>query len=250
MSELLLRHHAFEERIARREARIGIVGPRPRIGIVGLGYPGLPLGLTFAEAGFDVTGIDLNESRVAAVNDRRSYLIDVPEARYECLKNRLRATSEYSAIAELDALTICVPTPLSKTRTPDVSYVVAAAEAVAQHLRPGQLVVLLSTTYPGTTEEVVLPLLESWGGTVGEDFFLGYAPERVDPGNKHYTIKTTPKLVSGVTPKCLRRTSCSLVGQGNVDRAKGVLVEIGHLRHHRARGRGRPCQRSGRRRPR
>jgi UDP-N-acetyl-D-glucosamine dehydrogenase len=187
----------FRERIETRRAKVGIVG---------LGYAGLPLGMAFAEAGFDVTGIDLNERRVADVRERRSYLVDVPAERYEELEGELNATTAYSAVAELDALTICVPTPLSKTRTPDISYVVSAAESVAANLRPGQLVVLQSTTYPGTTEEIVLPILCRTGGDVGRDFFLGYAPERVDPGNTRFTIKTTPKLVAGVTEECRRRT--------------------------------------------
>ena len=188
---------AFEERIATRQARLGIIG---------LGYAGLPLAMLFAEVGFQVTGVDLNEQRVTAVNERRSYLVDVPASRYEGVEGRLRASSDYSSVAELDALTICVPTPLSKTRTPDISYIVTAAESVAQHLKPGGLVVLQSTTYPGTTEEIVLPILERDGRKVGQDFFLGYAPERVDPGNKDWTIRKTPKLVSGVTDECLLRT--------------------------------------------
>jgi UDP-N-acetyl-D-glucosamine dehydrogenase len=188
---------AFEERIRTRQAKVGIVG---------LGYAGLPLAMAFAEAGFEVTGIDLNEERVAAVKERRSYLVDVPIERYEGLDGRLSATSDYGAARELDAVTICVPTPLSKTRTPDLSYIVAAAESVASNLRPGQLVVLQSTSQPGTTEEIVLPILERSGEVAGRDFFLGYAPERVDPGNRDYTIKTTPKVVAGVTPECSRRT--------------------------------------------
>jgi UDP-N-acetyl-D-glucosamine dehydrogenase len=187
----------FDERIATREASIGIIG---------LGYAGLPLGMSFAEAGFGVTGIDLDESRVQAVREHRSYLVDVPADRYDGLDDRLRATTDYGVVRSLDALTICVPTPLSKTRAPDLSYIVTAAESVAQNMRQGMLVVLQSTTHPGTTEEVVLPILERSGGKVGVDFFLGYAPERVDPGNADYTIRTTPKLVSGVTEECLRRT--------------------------------------------
>jgi UDP-N-acetyl-D-glucosamine dehydrogenase len=186
----------FEDKIATREANIGIIG---------LGYAGLPLAMAFAEAGFDVTGIDLDEERVAAVRERRSYLVDVPADRYEGLDGQLHATTDYSALAELDAVTICVPTPLSKTRAPDLSYIVTAAESVAAHLRQGQLIVLQSTTHPGTTEEIVQPILERSGGRVGTDFFLGYAPERVDPGNKEYTLRTTPKLVSGVTEECLHR---------------------------------------------
>jgi UDP-N-acetyl-D-glucosamine dehydrogenase len=187
----------FDERIRTREARVGIVG---------LGYAGLPLAILFADAGFHVTGIDLNEERVRWVNERRSYLVDVPSERYEAVGDRLTATADYAAVSELDALTICVPTPLSKTRTPDISFVVGAGEAVAKQLRPGQLVILQSTTYPGTTLEILLPILENGGRKVGRDFFLGYAPERVDPGNETWSVRTTPKLVAGVTEECLRRT--------------------------------------------
>jgi UDP-N-acetyl-D-glucosamine dehydrogenase len=187
----------FDDRIRTREARLGIVG---------LGYAGLPLAILFADAGFQVTGIDLNETRVSSVNERRSYLVDVPSERYEAAGDRLSATSDYAAVSELDALMICVPTPLSKTRTPDISFVVSAAEAVQRQLRPGQLVILQSTTYPGTTLEILLPILETGGRKVGRDFFLGYAPERVDPGNETWTIRTTPKLVAGVTEECRRRT--------------------------------------------
>jgi UDP-N-acetyl-D-glucosamine dehydrogenase len=188
---------AFDERIATREAKLGIVG---------LGYAGLPLAMSFAEAGFDVTGVDLDLERVAAIRERRSYLVDVPADRYSSLDGTLAATGDYAAIADLDAVTICVPTPLSKTRTPDLSHIVSATESVAANLRAGQLIVLQSTTHPGTTEELVLPILSATGGEVGRDFFLGYAPERVDPGNDTWTIRNTPKLVAGVTPECLRRT--------------------------------------------
>src|SRR5689334_5611515 len=187
---------AFEERVATRTARVGIVG---------LGYAGLPLAMAFAEAGFDVVGLDLNEERVQAITDGRSYLVDVPVERYAGVDGKLTATTDYSVVPSLDALTICVPTPLSKTRTPDLSYVVAAAESVAEQLAPGQLVILQSTTYPGTTEQVIRPILERNGAVVGRDFFLGYAPERVDPGNKQWDVHTTPKLVGGVTDECLQR---------------------------------------------
>ena len=187
----------FDHQIATREATLGIIG---------LGYAGLPLAMTFAEAGFDVVGVDLNQDRVDAIRQGRSYLVDVPGERYERLDGHLQATSDYAAMSELDAVAICVPTPLSKTRTPDISHVVSAAESVAENLAPGQLVVLQSTTYPGTTEEIVLPILERSGLTTGRDFFLGYAPERVDPGNERYTIRNTPKLVAGVTDECRRRT--------------------------------------------
>jgi UDP-N-acetyl-D-glucosamine dehydrogenase len=188
---------AFDERIEARSARVGIVG---------LGYAGLPLAMAFAEAGFHVVGIDLDDDRVRAIGEHRSYLVDVPVERYAGVDGKLEATSDYSAVSQLDALTICVPTPLSKTRTPDLSYVVAAAESVAEQLSPGQLVILQSTTYPGTTEQVIRPILERAGAVVGTDFFLGYAPERVDPGNREWDVHTTPKLVGGVTAECLRRT--------------------------------------------
>jgi UDP-N-acetyl-D-glucosamine dehydrogenase len=193
----LLEAEIFDERIASRTARIGIVG---------LGYAGLPLAMAFAEAGFQVVGVDLNRERVEAIGARRSYLVDVPVERYAGVEGKLEATMDYSIVSTLDALTVCVPTPLSKTRTPDLSYVVAAAESIAEQLSPGQLVILQSTTYPGTTEQVIRPILEATGAVVGESFFLGYAPERVDPGNKQWDVHTTPKLVGGVTDECLRRT--------------------------------------------
>jgi UDP-N-acetyl-D-glucosamine dehydrogenase len=186
----------FTERLETRDVTVGVVG---------LGYAGLPLALAFAEAGLDVIGIDLSSERVSAVRDRRSYLVDVPAERYRGLPGALEATTDYAGLEAVDALVVCVPTPLSKTRSPDLSYVVAAAESVAQHLRPGQLVILQSTTWPGTTMELVLPILERAGGRVGEDFYLGYAPERVDPGNKVYKLNNTPKLVAGVTRECLTR---------------------------------------------
>src|SRR5215210_2467300 len=140
MSETTTVSSTFENLIRTRSAKVGIVG---------LGYAGLPLAMAFAEAGFEVTGIDLSTERVAAVNDKRSYLVDVPAERYAAAGGRLHATTEYAVVADLDALTICVPTPLSKTRTPDLNYVVAATQSVAQHMRPDQLIILQSTTYPG-----------------------------------------------------------------------------------------------------
>src|SRR5215210_5784384 len=197
MTELLSTTATFDERLKTREAKIGIVG---------LGYAGLPLAMSFAETGFEVTGVDVDEARVSALQQGRSYLVDVPVERYGQIDGRLTPTTDYSAVASLDAVTICVPTPLSKTRTPDLSYIVSAAESVAEQLAPGQLVILQSTTYPGTTEQVIRPILERAGAVVGQDFFLGYAPERVDPGNKQWDVHTTPKLVGGVTEECLRRT--------------------------------------------
>ena len=187
---------SFAERLRTKEITVGVVG---------LGYAGLPLALAFAEAGLDVIGIDLSESRVRAVRERRSYLVDVPAERYQGIEGALEATTDYAGLEAVDALVICVPTPLSKTRSPDLQYVVSAAESVAEHMRPGQLVILQSTTWPGTTAELVLPILERKGGRVGEDFFLGYAPERVDPGNKVHKLHNTPKLVAGTTRECLSR---------------------------------------------
>jgi len=199
LSKVLSPETTFDDRVAERTAAIGIVG---------LGYAGLPLAMSFAETGFAVTGIDINEGRVRAVQEHRSYLVDVPPARFNDLDGTLSATTDYASVRELDALTICVPTPLSKTRTPDLNYIVSAAESVGSNINGGTLIVLQSTTHPGTTEEVVLPILEERsGGKVGKDFFLGYAPERVDPGNTKFTIKNTPKLVAGVTEECLRRTA-------------------------------------------
>src|SRR5688500_14408510 len=188
---------AFAQRVADRSLRVGIVG---------LGYAGLPLAMAFAEAGFQVTGVDVSTDRVEDIRAGRSYLVDVPAERYERAEGRLTATTDYAAVDELAALTICVPTPLSKTHAPDLAYVVAAARSVAERLRPGQLVVLQSTTYPGTTEEVIRPIFEDAGATVGEDVFLGYAPERVGTGNRTCKLHNTPKLVAGVTPSCLERT--------------------------------------------
>jgi UDP-N-acetyl-D-glucosamine dehydrogenase len=196
MSTPALRHSDFTEKLRTRELKVGVIG---------LGYAGLPLALGFAEAGLDVVGIDLSLERVSAVRERRSYLVDVPAERYADLEGDLDATTDYTALESVDALIICVPTPLSKTRSPNLSYVVAACESVAEHLRPGQLVILQSTTVPGTTRDLIQPILERAGGRVGEDFFLGYAPERVDPGNPVYKLHNTPKLVAGVTSECLQR---------------------------------------------
>jgi UDP-N-acetyl-D-glucosamine dehydrogenase len=182
------------------------------IGIVGLGYAGLPLAVAFAEAGFRTLGYDLDAGRVAAINAGASYIADVPSERLAALTGRLSATSDDAALADCDAITICVPTPLAKAQAPDISAIVAAADTIARRLRPGQLVVLESTTYPGTTEEVVLPKLAAGGRRAGEDFFLAFAPERIDPGNRHFAARNTPKLVGGVTPAC-REVASALYGQ-------------------------------------
>jgi len=173
---------------------------RATLGIIGLGYVGLPLGVAFAEAGFTVVGFDVNEERAARVNLGESHIPDVASDVVLHLVDKLllSATTDMRRLAEMDVISICVPTPLGKTKDPDISYVVAAAEKVAASLRPGQLIVLESTTYPGTTREVILPLLEATGLRAGEDFFLAFSPERVDPGNTRYGIKNTPKVVGGL----------------------------------------------------
>ena len=175
------------------------------IGIVGLGYVGLPLAVVFAEAGFRVKGIDVDAKKVDAVNRQESYIEDVDSATLAVLSHKIEATTDFSAILECDAVSICVPTPLSKTGDPDVSYIIAAADEIARYLHPGMLVVLESTTYPGTTTEIVLPRLAGNGARleVGKDFFLCFSPERVDPGRKDWTTKTTPKIIGGTTPACL-----------------------------------------------
>ncbi len=175
-----------------------------RIGIVGLGYVGLPLAVAFAEAGIPVVGVDKDLKKLAALNVGESYIEDVAERRLRPLfaAEVLRPTKDYAMLEEAEAVVICLPTPLSEHREPDLSVVVEGAEAVARHLRPGALVVLESTTYPGTTREVLLPVFEAGGRRVGEDFHLAFCPERVDPGNRRYTIKNTPRIVGGITERC------------------------------------------------
>jgi UDP-N-acetyl-D-glucosamine dehydrogenase len=175
---------------------------KARIGVIGLGYVGLPLAVEFANHGFDVTGFDVDAAKISQINAGKSYIPDVPEAELAAgvKKGTLRATSDMSALGGMDAIDICVPTPLRKTKDPDLSYVVRAVEAVAATLRKGQLIILESTTYPGTTDEVVQPLLEAGGLQADVDFFLAFSPERVDPGNQTYTTKNIPKIVGGVGP--------------------------------------------------
>ena len=177
---------------------------RARVGVVGLGYVGLPLAVEFAHAGFSVTGIDVSERKVRRINAGDSYVGDVPSATLAPLveAGALRATSDFAALAGLDTVNICVPTPLRKTKDPDMSFIVAACEQIAGHLHAGMLVILESTTYPGTTDEVVLPMLCKSGLSVGVDFFLCFSPERVDPGNPNFQTANIPKVVGGCTPAC------------------------------------------------
>ncbi len=173
-------------------------------GVIGLGYVGLPLSVEAGRSGLKVIGFDINTAVVTGVNAGRSHIQDLRDADVASLLDQglLEATTDMRRLAECDAVSICVPTPLSKTRDPDVSYVIAASEAVAAALRPGQLIVLESTTYPGTTREVMQPALERTGLVVGEDFHLCFSPERVDPGNETWTTKNTPKVIGGLTEAC------------------------------------------------
>jgi UDP-N-acetyl-D-glucosamine dehydrogenase len=183
-------------RISSRQAHVVVIG---------IGYVGLPLVAEFARAGFRTTGLDNDASKVALLNRGESYIADVPSADLapHVASGRLDATSDRSVLKKADAVIVCVPTPLNKTKDPDMRYIVAATEAIAEHHHPGMLVVLESTTYPGTTSEVVVPKLLEKGLTLGKDVFVAFSPERVDPGNKVYKTKNTPKVVGGATPQCL-----------------------------------------------
>ena len=176
------------------------------VGVLGLGYVGLPFAVVFAEAGFKVIGIDPIPDKVARIQRGESYVLDVADATVKRLVGQgcLQATSDFSALDKVDAVAICVPTPLRKTGDPDLSFIVSATEALAQHIHPGMVIVLESSTYPGTTRELMLPRLEEASGLkCGQDFFLAFSPERVDPGRKDWTTINTPKVVGGITPACL-----------------------------------------------
>ena len=175
-----------------------------QLGTLGLGYVGLPLSVEFAEAGLHVTGFDVSTAKVQALNRGESYIKDVPTPRLRAAvqSGRLCASDDFDGLAACDAIIICVPTPLSKTKDPDLAMVVEASRAIAERLREGQLVVLESTTYPGTTEELIRPILEERGLKVGETFFLAFSPERVDPGNARFNTRNTPKIIGGVTAAC------------------------------------------------
>jgi UDP-N-acetyl-D-glucosamine dehydrogenase len=175
-----------------------------RVGVVGLGYVGLPLAVEFAKAGFHVTGIDVAEAKTTRVNAGDSYVGDIRSADLAPLvqSGKLRATTDFSVVQKLDTINICVPTPLRKTKDPDMSFIVSSCQDIARHFHAGMLVILESTTYPGTTDEVVLPMLERDNLRVGRDFFLCFSPERVDPGNPRFQTLNIPKVVGGVTPEC------------------------------------------------
>ena len=177
---------------------------KAKVAVIGLGYVGLPLSLEFLKAGFEVYGIDINQERVSLLQKGKSYITDLSsDSIKEALSTkRFFPVTDYSVLKEVHTISICVPTPLRKTKEPDISFIVSAAENVRKYLSISQLIVLESTTYPGTTEEVVLPELEKTGLKVGKDFYLAFSPERIDPGNKKYTLKNTPKVIGGVTPNC------------------------------------------------
>jgi UDP-N-acetyl-D-glucosamine dehydrogenase len=175
------------------------------IAVIGLGYVGLPLAVSFAEAGHHVIGIDIDESKVRSIGEGKNYIPDVDTLLLESLvkKGLLKASSDYSLLAEVDAISICVPTPLRKTGDPDISFIVDASDRIAEIGGNGKLIVLESTTYPGTTEEVIVPRLTGNGDQVGKDLFIAFSPERIDPGRDDYTVYTTPKVIGGMTTDCL-----------------------------------------------
>src|SRR3982751_6828860 len=203
----------LEDKIRARTARVGIVG---------LGYVGLPLAVEFAKAGYTVTGIDVSDEKIRSVNAGESYIGDIPGATLAGLvdSGKLRATTDFSALLELDTINICVPTPLRKTKDPDMSFIVSACQKIAEYFHPGTVVILESTTYPGTTEEVVLPSLAKSGLEGGKDFFLCFSPERVDPGNPKFQTNNIPKVVGGVTE------ACTEIGQAFYSQALQTVVPV------------------------
>ncbi|MGH2924643.1 MAG: nucleotide sugar dehydrogenase, partial [Solirubrobacterales bacterium] len=178
-----------------------------KVGIIGLGYVGLPLAVAFAEAGCDVVGVDADQRRVGRLRRSESDIEDIPSQRLLAVAERFTATDEYRGLAHCDAIVICVPTPLANRREPDLSYLVDAATQLSRVLHEGRLVVLESTTYPGTTRERLLPILEESGLAVGREFNLAYSPERIDPGRTDHTIHNTPKIVGGITDECRGRAA-------------------------------------------
>src|SRR5688572_21546916 len=194
-----------QDLIAKAERREALFG------IIGLGYVGLPLAVELGRAGFKVLGYDISQRVVDGLNSGHSHIKDITDQEVAelCSSGLFEATTDAMRLAETDAISICVPTPLSKYKDPDVSYIVAATEAVKATLRRGQVIILESTTYPGTTREIMLPALESTGLKVGVDFYLAFSPERVDPGNPTYGTRNTPKVVGGITPDCVK-VACAM----------------------------------------
>ena len=193
----------LKTKIERKQAKIGIVG---------LGYVGLPLAVDLAKAGFDVTGFDVSEQRVKSINAGKSYVEDIPSAELKEVSGKLKATSDFRFLKDIDAVSICVPTPLGKTHDPDVSFIVNVRDRLKQQIHPNMLVILESTTYPGTTEELFEPMVKEARLKLGVDFFLAFSPERIDPGNKKYFLRNTPKVIGGSTPACTEMAT-ALYGQ-------------------------------------
>lgn len=185
----------LKQKLESREAKVAVIG---------LGYVGLPYAIAFAEAGYNVHGIDLDKNKINSIREGKSYIIDIDSSRIKNVikNNKLSVHSDYGIIPEIDAVVVCVPTPLNKTRDPEVSFIISAFSNIKKRMRPGQLYILSSTTYPGTTTELVYPMLNESGLVVGEDYFLAFSPERIDPGNKIYTLKDIPKVVGGMTQRC------------------------------------------------
>jgi UDP-N-acetyl-D-glucosamine dehydrogenase len=181
-------------------------GQPTRVGVIGLGYVGLPLGVAFAEEGHEVVGVDNDKRRVESISAGESHIEDVPSERLQAVASRITATTDYALLSDCDAVLIAVPTPLTRNREPDLGPLLSSGTELARVLRKGQLVVLESTTYPGTTRERLVPLLEESGLAAGRDFNVAFSPERVDPGRTDYTLRTTPKIVGGLTPECLERS--------------------------------------------
>jgi len=207
----------LQKKIETRQARVGVVG---------LGYVGLPLVVEFAHAGFSVTGIDVLQGKVDSINRGESYVQDVPTSVLKPLveAGKVRACTDFGVVSELDTINICVPTPLRKTKDPDMSYIVSSCQEIAKYFHPGMLVILESTTYPGTTDELMLPMFERPDFKVGEDFFLCFSPERVDPGNAKYQTKNIPKVVGGITPACTK------LGAAFYQQALDTVVPVGSTR--------------------
>jgi UDP-N-acetyl-D-glucosamine dehydrogenase len=208
------------------ELRRKIESHQAHVGVVGLGYVGLPLVVEFAHAGFSVTGIDVQQSKVDAINRGESYIQDIPTAALAPFvkSGKVKATTDFSVVKDLDTINICVPTPLRKTKDPDMSYIVNACQEIAKSFHPGTLVILESTTYPGTTDELMLPMFEEAGLKVGKDFFMCFSPERVDPGNPKYQTKNIPKVVGGITP------ACTEIGALFYKQALDTVVPVGSTR--------------------
>ena len=186
------------------ELKSKIENKKANIGIIGQGYVGLPLAVEFAKADFTVIGFDTDDKKVVSINKGLSYILDVPgkDVKELVASGKLKATTDTKLLNKMDAIIICVPTPLRKTKEPDISYILSASDAISKNKRKGQLVILESTTYPGTTEEIILPKIDGDGLKVGKDFFLAFSPERVDPGNPKYKTKDITKIVGGVTQNC------------------------------------------------